>query len=104
ALLEREVGAALFRRRNTGCYLTEPGEILQRRTARLFAQLDQALSDLGVGIPRAGSANLRSIERKLSQPHMRALLAIAENGSFAAAARALAISEASIDPPARAPA
>src|SRR5215470_10909815 len=70
ARLEHEVGAALFRRRNTGCYLTHAGEILQRRTARLFTQLDQALSDLGVGIPRAGSANLRSIERKLSQPHM----------------------------------
>ena len=101
ARLEREIGAALFRRRNTGCYLTEGGEILQRRTARLFAQLDQALSELGVGIPRAGPANLRSIERKLSQPHVRALLAIAENGSFAAAARALAISEASIHRPAR---
>src|SRR5215468_7225045 len=101
ARLEREIGAALFRRRNTGCYLTEGGEILQRRTARLFAQLDQALSELCVGIPRAGPANLRSIERKLSQPHVRALLAIAENGSFAAAARALAISEASIHRPAR---
>ena len=101
ARLEREIGAALFRRRNTGCYLTEGGEILQRRTARLFAQLDQALSELGVGIPRTGPANLRSIERKLSQPQVRALLAIAENGSFAAAARALAISEASIHRPAR---
>src|SRR5262245_65923286 len=97
--LEREIGATLFRRRNTGCYLTEPGEILQRRTARLFAQLDQALSELGLGIPRGSS--LRSVERKLSQPQMRALLAIAENGSFAAAARALAISEASVTRAAR---
>src|SRR5262245_46967775 len=98
--LEREIGATLFRRRNTGCYLTEPGEILQRRTARLFAQLDQALSELGLGIPR-GSSNFRSVERKLSQPQMRALLAIAENGSFAAAARVLAISEASVTRAAR---
>src|SRR5262247_4943595 len=70
ARLEREVGAALFRRRNTGCYLTEPGEILQRRTARLFAQLDQALSELGLAVPR-GSSNHRSVERKLSQPQVR---------------------------------
>ena len=98
--LERDIGAPLFRRRNTGCYLTEPGEILQRRTARLFAQLDQALSELGLGIPR-GASNHRSVERKLSQPQVRALLAIAENGSFAAAARALAISEASVTRAAR---
>jgi DNA-binding transcriptional LysR family regulator len=99
--LEREVGAALFRRRNTGCYLTEAGEILQRRTTRLFAQLDEALAELGLGIPRVGSSDVRSVERKLSQPQIRALLAIAENGSFAAAARALTISEASIHRAAR---
>jgi DNA-binding transcriptional LysR family regulator len=99
--LEREVGAALFRRRNTGCYLTEAGEILQRRTTRLFVQLDEALAELGLGIPRVGSSDVRSVERKLSQPQIRALLAIAENGSFAAAARALTISEASIHRAAR---
>jgi LysR family transcriptional regulator, regulator for genes of the gallate degradation pathway len=99
ARLEHEVGAPLFSRRNTGSYLTEAGEILQRRTARLFAQLDQALAELGIGAARAG--DLRSVERKLSQPHMRALLAIAEHGSFAAAARALAMSEASIHRAAR---
>lgn len=99
ARLEHEVGAPLFRRRNTGCYMTEAGEILQRRTARLFGQLDQALAELGIGIPRP--SELRSVERKLSRPQMRALLAIAENGSFAAAARALAMSEPSIHRAAR---
>jgi LysR family transcriptional regulator, regulator for genes of the gallate degradation pathway len=98
--LEREIGATLFRRRNTGCYLTEDGEILQRRTARLFAQLDQALAEL-VGIPRPGSSDVRSVKRKLSQPQVRALVAVAENGSFAAAARALGTSEASIHRAAR---
>lgn len=101
ARLETEVDAELFRRRNTGCYLTEAGEILQRRTDRLFSQLDQALTELGSGIPRTDPPALRSLERKLSQPQMRALLAIAENGSFAAAARALSISEASIHRAAR---
>jgi DNA-binding transcriptional LysR family regulator len=101
ARLEQEVGAALFRRRNTGCYLTEAGEMLQRRAARLFVQLDQALTELGIGMPRVGAADLRSVERRFSQPQMRALLAIAENGSFAAAARALAMSEASIHRAAR---
>jgi LysR family transcriptional regulator, regulator for genes of the gallate degradation pathway len=101
AQLENEVGTPLFRRRNTGCYLTEAGGILQRRTARLFAQLEQALAELGMGMPRVGPAQLRSLERKLSRPHMRALLAIAENGSFAAAARALAMSQPSIHRAAR---
>lgn len=101
AQLEGEVRAPLFRRRNTGCYLTEAGEILQRRTARLFAQLDQALAELGIASSRAGLSDLRSVERKLSRPQMRALLAIAANGSFAAAARALAMSEPSIHRAAR---
>jgi LysR family transcriptional regulator, regulator for genes of the gallate degradation pathway len=99
--LEREVGALLFRRRNTGCYLTEAGEVLQRRTARVFAQLDQALAELGAGITRGGASDYRSVERKLSRPQMRALLAIAENGTFAAAARSLGISEPSIHRAAR---
>src|SRR5262245_42182279 len=101
ARLEHEVGAALFRRRNTGCYLTEAGTIVQRRMARLFAQLDQALSELGIPLWRGGPADLRSVERRLTQPQMRALLAIAEHGSFAGAARALAMSEASIHRAAR---
>jgi DNA-binding transcriptional LysR family regulator len=99
AQLESEVQAPLFRRRNTGCYLTEAGAILQRRTARLFGQIDQALAELGVA--RAGASDLRAVERRLSRPQVRALLAIAENGSFAAAARALAMSEPSIHRAAR---
>ena len=101
ARLEHQIGTPLFRRRNTGCYLTEAGEIVQRRTTRLFVQLDQALAELGTGIPRVGPLDYRSIERKLSRPQIRALLAIAENGSFAAAARALAMSEPSIHRAAR---
>jgi LysR family transcriptional regulator of gallate degradation len=99
ARLEDEVGAPLFRRRNTGCYLTEAGAVLQRRTARLFAQVDQALGELGA--PRTDPADLRLIERRLSRPQLRALLAIADNASFAAAARSLDISEASIHRAAR---
>jgi LysR family transcriptional regulator, regulator for genes of the gallate degradation pathway len=101
ARLEQDVGAQLFRRRNTGCYLTEAGEVLQRRTARLFAQLDGGLEELEVGTSRIGASDYRSTERKLSRPQIRALLAIAENGTFAAAARALAMSEPSIHRAAR---
>ena len=103
ARIEHDVGAQLFRRRNTGCYLTEAGEILQRRTARLFAELDGGLSELEAGTARFGAADYRSTERKLSRPQIRALLAIAENGTFAAAARALAMSEPSIHRAARDP-
>ena len=101
ARLEHEIGAQLFRRRNTGCYLTEAGRILQRRTTRLFAQLDSGLAELDVGTRRLGASNYRSTERKLSRPQVRALLAISENGTFAAAARALAMSEPSIHRAAR---
>lgn len=101
ARLEQDVGAPLFRRRNTGSYLTEAGKILQRRTARLFGLLDEGLAQLGVGARHVGASGYRSTERKLSRPQIRALLAIAENGTFAAAARALAMSEPSIHRAAR---
>jgi DNA-binding transcriptional LysR family regulator len=100
ARLEHRLSAELFRRRNTGCYLTEAGRILQRRTERLFAQIDQALIEFGVSVPRT-DAGFRLIERKLTRPQVQALLAIAESRSFAAAARALEISEASIHRAAR---
>src|SRR5262249_8270763 len=54
--LEERMHAELFRRRNTGCYLTEAGRILQRRTGRLFAQIDQALIEFGVSVPRTDRA------------------------------------------------
>lgn len=101
ARLEEEVGATLFQRRHTGCYLTELGTILQRRSARLFDQVDAALTDFGVSPPRSDISGLRSVEAKMSRPQLRSLLAIAETGSFATAARALDISEASLHRAAR---
>jgi LysR family transcriptional regulator, regulator for genes of the gallate degradation pathway len=89
AKLEQEIGARLFERRNTGCFLTEDGRILWRRTLRLFEQIEAALVWLGPAP--------RNIEGKISRPQVRSLIALAEHGTFAAAARALAVSEESLN-------
>jgi molybdate transport repressor ModE-like protein len=45
--LEERVGAELFERRGSGCYLTTSGAILLPRVQRFFDQLRVALSDIG---------------------------------------------------------
>jgi DNA-binding transcriptional LysR family regulator len=100
AKLEREFGAVMFKRKNTGCYMTEAGSILHRRAGRLFAQIDQALAEFGVTPLRSGRGDLRFLAT-ITPPQVRCFLAIVDNGSFASAAKALGISEASLHRAAR---
>lgn len=100
AKLEREFGAEMFKRKNTGCYVTDAGAILHRRAARLFAQLDQALVEFGATPLRSGRGDLRFLAT-ITPPQVRCFLAIVDNGSFASAAKSLGISEASLHRAAR---
>ena len=100
AKLERDFGATMFKRKNTGCYMTEAGSILHRRTGRLFAQLDQALLEFGVTPLRSGRGDLRFLAT-ISPTQVRCFLAIVDNGSFVSAAKSLGISEASLHRAAR---
>jgi LysR family transcriptional regulator of gallate degradation len=87
--LEERVGAALFERRGSGCYLTASGAILLPRIARFFDQLRLALGD-------AGAADSDVAVHRITGPHIRGLIAVSQNNSFGAAARSLKISQPSL--------
>jgi LysR family transcriptional regulator of gallate degradation len=94
--LEEQIGAGLLERRASGSYLNELGVIFQRRVERLFAQVEAALVDLGIAPYHAPV-----LASRITRSQIRSLIAIFENGSFAQAARALAISQASLNRTAR---
>ncbi len=85
--LETRLGRRLLERGPGGTHPTEAGRILHRRAVRLAAQLAAALAATR-GDARAGQ---RAAEA-LTAPQLRCHLAIAAQGGFAAAARALGLS------------
>lgn len=93
AKLEEQTGVALLERRSSGTYLNEFGTIFQLRTQRLFAQIEQALVELGV--PN-GNVPLSLIASRITRSQIRSLTAIEQNGSFARAAQSLGVSPASL--------
>lgn len=96
--LEELVGVGLIERRASGSYLNEAGTILYRRTARLLSSIESALLDLGVP---GGAATAALIARRISRSQARSIVAIADAGSFAAAARSLGVSQTSLQRAAR---
>ena len=96
AKLEEQVGFSLFERRASGSYLNEYGIIFHRRAERLFAQIEQALTELGA--PAAGRGTLAT---RITRSQVRSLISVVEKGSFAQAARALDVSQASLHRAAR---
>jgi DNA-binding transcriptional LysR family regulator len=98
AKLEQLTGVVLLDRRASGSYLNALGEILYRRTTRLFEQLEDALITLGVpGAPGAAGA----IARRITRSQARSLIAIVESRSFARAAETLGVAQASLQRAAR---
>ncbi len=98
AKLEEQLGVSLLVRRASGSYLNDIGVVFHRRMQRLFAQIEQALVDLGVP---TGPLPISQLTARVSRSQIRSLIAIAENGSFAQAARALDISQTSLQRSAR---
>jgi LysR family transcriptional regulator of gallate degradation len=90
--LEHRVGAQLFERRGSGCYLTPSGAVLLPRITRFFDQLRLALGDGGTTTSAPPDIALN----RLTGPQIRSLIAVSENTSFDAAARSLSISEPSL--------
>src|SRR5438552_3178018 len=101
AQVEAGLAVKLLERRRTGSYLTTLGSVLLPRVQRLFAQMQSALCDPVVGASLAGRETTKSVENKITDTHIRALTAIAECGSFAAAARRLQISQPALHRSAR---
>jgi LysR family transcriptional regulator of gallate degradation len=98
AKLEDHLGCILLERRPSGSYLNDYGVIIHRRIERLFSQIEQALTELGV--PN-GRVPLSLIASRISRSQIRGLIAIVENGSFTQAARALGVSQTSLHRAAR---
>lgn len=97
--LEGALDARLFDRRPEGTFLNEAGVVFRHRTQRFFAQLGQAVS--GVAVRPLSAPALQAMAGKISTAQARNLLAIWRHGSFRAAARALDLSEPSLQRPAR---
>ncbi|HUO22339.1 MAG TPA: LysR family transcriptional regulator [Caulobacteraceae bacterium] len=98
AKLEEQIGLTLLERRASGSYLNDCGKIFQRRIQRLFAQIEEALEELGAPI---GPTPIPIIASRITRSQIRSLIAIVENGSFGQAARALQVSQASLHRAAR---
>ena len=98
AKLEEQLGVQLLLRCATGSYLNEFGIIFHARTQRFFSQVEQALLELGVP---SSPFPLARVASRITRSQIRSLLAIVENGTFAQAARALGVSQTSLQRAAR---
>ena len=98
AKLEEQLGVTLLERRASGSYLNPFGIIFHLRTRRLFDQFEQALMELGIP---SGPIPISQLAARISRSHIRSLIAIVENGSFTQAARALDVSQTSLQRAAR---
>lgn len=81
--LERQLGQRLFDRRFDGVTPTDAGEIMAERSALAFAHLATAMRQPGRGFSRP--------EQLATATQLKAFLAVADAGSFAAAATASAL-------------
>jgi LysR family transcriptional regulator of gallate degradation len=98
AKLEEQLGVQLLLRCATGSYLNEFGIIFHARTQRFFMQVEHALLELGVP---SSPFPLARVASRITRSQIRSLLAIVENGTFAQAARALGVSQTSLQRAAR---
>ncbi len=88
AKLERQLGAALVVRAPSGASLTEAGRILADRTTRAFELLARGLASASEGRRRHGRPELL-----VTASQLRAILAVADAGSFIGAKVAVGLSE-----------
>ena len=96
AKLEEEVGERLLERGVGGASATPAGRILHRRTERMLRRIEASLLALGVPEPRAAGRT-----RNLTDAQIRCHVAIAEMGSFRAAAARLELAEPTLHRAAR---
>src|SRR5262245_38940838 len=84
-----------------GSFPTLLGRVLLPRVQRLFGLVQSALRDPVIGASLSGRETTASVEKKITDTHIRALTAIADCGSFEAAARRLDISQPALHRSAR---
>ncbi len=87
--LERRFGCRFFERRSTGMYPTPLGEIMLLRVDRALDLLGGAARRIGESARRNARKPPTPLDRMATTTQLRALIAIAQEGSFSAAARAI---------------
>jgi LysR family transcriptional regulator of gallate degradation len=97
--LEAETGTRLLDRGAGGSIGTASGKLLHRRVARMLRQIEQAIAH--IGDVDGTTVDTRAITRLLTTTQLRYHIAIAEHGSFRAAARHLGIAEPTLHRTAR---
>jgi DNA-binding transcriptional LysR family regulator len=95
--LELQLGDILFERRTSGSYLTPAGRMLHVRVQRSFAQMKTAVRELC----KCDEAQAAAIVNHISRPQVRCFLAIIDQGTFPRAAKALGLTQASLQRAAR---
>ena len=98
--LENGLGAPLFERRRSGCYVTELGAMLLPRVRRFFERLRSALTESS-GNSAAGRQSIDATVNRMTRPQLQSLIAVSEHPSFDSAARSLNISQPSLHRSAR---
>ncbi len=94
AKLERQLGVALFERRPDGVSPTEAGTLMAERAAAAFAHLTAASQ-------RRGGRGFSKPEQLMTASQLHAFLALADAGSFVAAAAATKLSQPALHRAAR---
>ncbi|MBN8816806.1 MAG: LysR family transcriptional regulator [Sphingomonas sp.] len=94
AKLERQLGVALFNRRSDGVAPTEAGALMAERA-------DAAFSYLAAAMPRRGARTFARSEHLMTASQAHAFLALADAGSFVAAAEATGVSQPALHRAAR---
>lgn len=95
--LETQFGVSFFQRRKTGMYCTPYGEAFRFRVDRAIAEIARACTPDGARPP----TDADDPGRMISTAQLRAVIAIADQGNFTLAARALGISQPSMHRTAR---
>jgi DNA-binding transcriptional LysR family regulator len=95
--LESQLADTLLERRTSGSYLTTAGRILHVRVQRCFAQMKAAVNELC----KCDAMQAAAIVNHISRPQVRCFLAIIDQGTFPRAARALGLTQTSLQRAAR---
>jgi DNA-binding transcriptional LysR family regulator len=89
ARMERALGVTLFDRQPSGVRLTDAGRVMTERAQAAIGHLERASRE----ILRGGKRGFARPERLMTSTQLRALLAVADAGSFAGASVATLLSE-----------
>jgi LysR family transcriptional regulator, regulator for genes of the gallate degradation pathway len=88
AKIERQLERPLFERQIYGITLTSPGEVVLQRVRALFEHLSDVTTATGRDVDQ--------FSRSINMTHVRALIALSETRSFAAAAHTANLSQTSV--------